>query len=233
MQCNEVSQCYRVGGTLGQLSVSSGSNYSLSDVIIQQPRPVDPSLRVSLHHSPALSCHLFLSHSSHVLGQWEGGGHTTEDRLQGSVLPHYFTGCFSAMSGKCGGPGLFITGSAWVVAIFSLARLTRHHRWSWGGCCACHPWGLMADCSPCLHIHFWRHSMLRESFFYVQEIFAIHQKACVIRWIHSFYCHRRFLMPVPQMKNIDTCNSSTVTHTFMSLHILTYLSPHLYINIPV
>lgn len=101
VQCNQVSQRYRVGGTLGQLSVSSGGNYSLSDVIIQQPRPADPSHRVSLHRSPALSCHLSLSHSSHVLGRWEGG-HTTEGRLQGSVLPHYFAGCFFEMSGKRG-----------------------------------------------------------------------------------------------------------------------------------
>lgn len=108
-QCSAVSQCYRVGGTPGQLSVSSGGNYSLSDVIIQQPRLVDPSLCVSLHPSPALSCHLFLSHSSRVLGWWEWVTHTTEDRLQGSVLPHYFAGCCSVMSGKCGGPGLFIT----------------------------------------------------------------------------------------------------------------------------
>lgn len=55
-----------------ELSVSSGGNYSLSDVIIEQPHPVDPSLHVSLHLSPALSCHFFLSFSSRVLGRWEG-----------------------------------------------------------------------------------------------------------------------------------------------------------------
>lgn len=55
--------------------MSSGGNYSLSDVIIQQPRLVDPSLHVSLHPSPALSCYLFPSGSSRVLGRWEGVTH--------------------------------------------------------------------------------------------------------------------------------------------------------------
>lgn len=52
--------------------MSSGGNCSLSDVIIQQPRLVDPSLCLSLRLSPALSCYLFLSRSSRVVG----GGHT-------------------------------------------------------------------------------------------------------------------------------------------------------------
>lgn len=70
--CSEVSVLQGRWYSRTELSVSSGGNYSLSDVIIEQPHPVDPSLRVSLHLSPALSCHFFLSLSSRVLGRWEG-----------------------------------------------------------------------------------------------------------------------------------------------------------------
>lgn len=70
--CSEVSVLQGRWYSRTELSVSSGGNYSLSDVIIEQPHPVDPSLRVSLHLSPALSCHFFLSFSSRVLGRWEG-----------------------------------------------------------------------------------------------------------------------------------------------------------------
>lgn len=106
-----------------ELSVSSGSNYSLSDVIIRQPRPVDPSLHVSLHPSPAFSCHLLLSHILNMSLVSGRGSVAAECEWQGSAIPHYFCRMSFVMSGKCGGPGLFISGAKQdLVSIFPSAR---------------------------------------------------------------------------------------------------------------
>ena len=92
-------------------SLRQGSNYSLLDMIIWQPRPTYPSLRLApLFHATSLSQSL---HVACVCVCW-GGSHTHRPQRRGTAeslaLPHYFPGCFAPVrSGNAVRRLLFVT----------------------------------------------------------------------------------------------------------------------------
>lgn len=149
-----------------QAVIAASQMWLYSSRALLTPPSVSLSVFLPLFHATSFSV------APHV--SWEGVTHTTEDRLQGSVLAHYFAGCCSVMSGKCGGPRLFITGSVWVVAIFYLARWMQHRRQSTP------PMALTAGCSSGLA--FVSEAILCcNNFFLYPCMISTCQKGCVSR----------------------------------------------------
>lgn len=98
------------------------------------------------------------------------GSHTAEDRLQASVLHHYFAGCFSVMNWICGGLGLFITGSQQELGALCMP-----------------PMVFMEDCSTVLNI-----SVKHERYLFVEDAFC-HEKICPLHYLTLKLRHKRWI----------------------------------------
>lgn len=160
--------------------MSSGNNYSLSDMIIQQPRLVDPSLPCLPPSFSRSFMATSFSATPHVSLAGGRGSHTTEGRLQGTVLPHYFAGCCSVGAGNVEARACFITGAELESRLFSTLLDRRSTTDEAFGVLCMPPAALLRDCSDGLTFCLCSHSMLQEIFFFCIFVYFLMYKSYLL-----------------------------------------------------